>query len=909
MAESRGDSESLQPPSAGGRKALVWVVVAVAVVATIAGAAVLLLGAPPSGPATRFEITASTPTPILGDAVTLTVRALRADGIVAAGYRGTVNFTADVSSRVVLPADATFGAADAGVRTASGLRFLAHGTAVITAWDAAASIQGTVSLRGRATPQADFRVERTEPAGPDFRFHLDAAASSDADGSVSVYNWTWGDSTSSQASAPQTNHVYPRSRENETLTIVLRVTDDEGLSGSVSKGVRITLQPLPPNAAFTATAPDALTWYVDVDASGSSDPNADLLYYNWTWGDGKRTDGTSPTARHRFSAVGTYTVNLTVEDSTGLRDWTERTVTVNARPYSIDYEFYDFFAVPYEEFWDKRASLYWELPVNAECFTQAAIDVGNCTPTEPGVPDVLAYPYMHYYSPGTPGPGSTLVPSIWAPYRMRVTGVNVPGYTLAEPVILPVFNASQSAGFRLDFDWYMQYLDSPRGYQIEGICGTNFVFGNDGYILESQVVVTMDLQESRRIFDVRATDAASARAWWGANTNPSCLFKNATETKLNDWFRSQGGTQLLMGKYDIANGYEWYYDSFGINVSATVDDDGTTRVRIDHYAWGTEALMSRWLYWGATNYYNLGPDGIQGTADDVNNSVDSTKAAGWWRMENGWFEDFRYVGVLGPTNVDFTLNSVVQYHLQELCTPGPNSVYDRVDDAPFWQWGPFLLDYVNDFFPRHPASELDRMPGASFPHCVAGAPPNAYGQDLEYDYTPIAWNLKAGDTWHFTFPSGDIIVHDPNLTPPGADPRLGQFVEVSGPMELWNTKPAGYGEWDPTGLTWDVIGPSTTGGPAGSPGPDGVVGTADDDYALEPWPQFNFLVQGAAPSGVSPSVGTSAPSASATTAPTGREDLTLRLAVGPAGYAAASAGAAVRRHRSPEVAVVRSEVV
>jgi len=156
---------------------------------------------------------------------------------------------------------------------------------------------------------------------------------------------------------------------------------------------------------------------------------------------------------------------------------------------------------------------------------------------------------------------------------------------------------------------------------------------------------------------------------------------------------------------------------------------------------------------------------------------------------------------------------------------------------------------------------------------------------------------------------GDIIVHDPNLTPPGADPRLGQFVEVSGPMELWNTKPAGYGEWDPTGLTWDVIGPSTTGGPAGSPGPDGVVGTADDDYALEPWPQFNFLVQGAAPSGVSPSVGTSAPSASATTAPTGREDLTLRLAVGPAGYAAASAGAAVRRHRSPEVAIVRSEVV
>src|SRR3972149_2933877 len=199
MAESRGDSESLQPPSAGGRKALVWVVVAVAVVATIAGAAVLLLGAPPSGPATRFEITASTPTPLPG----------------AAG----------------------------------------------------ASARGPVGPRGRATPQADFRVERTEPAGPDFRFHLDAAASSDADGSVSVYNWTWGDSTSSQASAPQTNHVDPRSRENETLTIVLRVTADEGLSGSVSKGGRITLPPLPPNAAFTAPAPDAPTWYVDVDAS------------------------------------------------------------------------------------------------------------------------------------------------------------------------------------------------------------------------------------------------------------------------------------------------------------------------------------------------------------------------------------------------------------------------------------------------------------------------------------------------------------------------------------------------------------------------------------------------------------------------------------------------------------------
>ena len=174
----------------------------------------------------------------------------------------------------------------------------------------------------------------------------------------------------------------------------------------------------------------------------------------------------------------------------------------------------------------------------------------------------------------------------------------------------------------------------------------------------------------------------------------------------------------------------------------------------------------------------------------------------------------------------------MQYHFQHQSSPGPNGLYDRTDDVPFWTWGPILTDYTNDYFAQHPASELDRYPVATYIHSTPGG--YTYNESLIYDYAPIRWDLAAGQSWHFQFPTGNVVFYDPNLTPVPANPQ-GGFVQVAMPLDYLATNPASYGTWNGLAKTWDVVGPSLTGGPAGTPGPDGIPGTADDEYALTPW--------------------------------------------------------------------------
>ncbi|MGH8648334.1 MAG: PKD domain-containing protein, partial [Burkholderiales bacterium] len=141
---------------------------------------------------------------------------------------------------------------------------------------------------------------------------------------------------------------------------------------------------------------------------------------------------------------------------------------------TLDYEFYDFFDVPFGEWWDYRNQRYDESPIGAECWNATAIANGVCTPTKPDVPDIASYPYTiwtwtdHHYV-------------INAPYRMRATGVNVPGYDLSEPVFLPVMNYGEAPGNRLDFHWYMQFLDTATARELSGRGCPVSLGGMDGY--------------------------------------------------------------------------------------------------------------------------------------------------------------------------------------------------------------------------------------------------------------------------------------------------------------------------------------------------------------------------------------------------------------------------------------------
>ena len=768
----------------------------------------------------------------------------------------------------------------------------------------------------RAPPTASFNIVGVTPSGPGLRVTVDASASSDLDGTIVNYNWTWGDGNYSDTAGPATSHDYDAFWLDQTVTIILEVTDDDGLTDTASRTLQLTVLPLPPVASFMVTDIDHVTRTVTVDGSASSDPNANIMWYNWTWDDGSFTNDTVPTASHQYAADGTYTITLTVIDSTNLKDSTTRDVTiqqpdvapvasftadrsylhvdvdasgssdlngniatyewdfendgtvddtgvtasfdyaapgkytislvvtdttalqgsttrfVSAARSTLDYRYYDFFNVPFGEWWDYRYANYGDLPIRADCFNETSIANAVCVPiTGNSVPDFSEYPYTNWYPlPGQIRPGNpTNNPLIYAPYRFDVIGANVAGYNLSQPVFLPVFNYGAAPGNQLDFKWYLQYLDTATGNALTnaGCPGVQPRF-NDGFEVRSQIWLTLDLQESKRIFGVPiGSNAAQAQTWWDQNTDNACGTEIGVEASVSAWFEALGGPAGTAGKYDIVNAFEYQYTPFYTNITATVDAGGTTHVYIEHAAWGTEVLLARMFYWGNASY--------------LDNYLDSTKARGWWGMENAWFEDMTYQGSLAGTTFNFTLTSAMHYHFVLRSLPGPDGNLDRSGDVPYWLWGPILTDYTNDYSPKHLLSELDRYPSPYYGYIHSTPGSARYSQNLSYDYVPVKWDLATGQTWHFEFPSGNVVFYDPNNTPLGADPRYGDYVEIAKTLSYDSTKPAGYGVWDSANFTWDVFGPAATNGPVGNAGPDGTPGNADDRYALEPWAAVRFV--------------------------------------------------------------------
>lgn len=104
---------------------------------------------------------------------------------------------------------------------------------------------------------------------------------------------------------------------------------------------------------------------------------------------------------------------------------------------------------------------------------------------------------------------------------------------------------------------------------------------------------------------------------------------------------------------------------------------------------------------------------------------------------------------------------------------------------------------------------------------------------MAVNHLPVAWDLSVGMSRTFEFPGTRVVLYDPNLTPRGASPHPGEFVEILAPLALFGTTPTSNGTRDAATYTWTVIGPSLTVGLPGTPGPDGLPGTYDDLYATE----------------------------------------------------------------------------
>ncbi|MGW0802067.1 S8 family serine peptidase [Nonomuraea sp. NPDC002799] len=152
---------------------------------------------------------------------------------------------------------------------------------------------------------------------------FDGTASSDADGSIASYAWTFGDGLTGTGST--NGHTYAAAG---TYTVTLTVTDDQGATGSVTKQVTTGAGAnQPPAAGFTQTCTLLLIWrYCDFNGSSSADPDGTIATYAWTFGDGSTGSGT--TIRHFYSSGGAKSVTLTVTDNLGATGAVTKSVTV-----------------------------------------------------------------------------------------------------------------------------------------------------------------------------------------------------------------------------------------------------------------------------------------------------------------------------------------------------------------------------------------------------------------------------------------------------------------------------------------------------------------------------------------------------------------------------------------------------
>ena len=150
---------------------------------------------------------------------------------------------------------------------------------------------------------------------------FDGSGSTDSDGQINAYAWTFGDGGTATGATPPA-HGYAA---GGTYTVTLTVTDNGGAQRSTSTSVTVgQAGNTPPTAAFTSSCAELICFF---DGSTSTDPGGGINGYAWDFGDGESATGITP-AGHTFPAPGLYNVTLTVTDTGGLTDSQINTVTI-----------------------------------------------------------------------------------------------------------------------------------------------------------------------------------------------------------------------------------------------------------------------------------------------------------------------------------------------------------------------------------------------------------------------------------------------------------------------------------------------------------------------------------------------------------------------------------------------------
>ncbi|BDV31634.1 PKD domain-containing protein [Microbacterium terricola] len=140
---------------------------------------------------------------------------------------------------------------------------------------------------------------------------LDGSSSTDSDGVVASYGWTFGDSATATTTTATTSHTYAAAG---TYTVTLTVTDDDGgVSAPVSKQVTVTAQaPALARDLFERTVANG---WGSADAGGAWTVTAPLSRYAVAGGAGVLTIPNSSWVQANLTAVSSANTRLTASFS------------------------------------------------------------------------------------------------------------------------------------------------------------------------------------------------------------------------------------------------------------------------------------------------------------------------------------------------------------------------------------------------------------------------------------------------------------------------------------------------------------------------------------------------------------------------------------------------------------------
>lgn len=155
---------------------------------------------------------------------------------------------------------------------------------------------------------------------------FDGTDSSDPDGTITSYEWSFGDGES--GSGATSTHTYTAAG---TYEVTLIVTDDDGATdtnvtvANIPGGNRPPTTPSRPSGPTTGNVWNAYTY-----SSYATDPDGDNIEYLFDWGDGSTTwtsfyeSGESASLPHSWDYQGAYSIRVKARDSHGAEsNWSE----------------------------------------------------------------------------------------------------------------------------------------------------------------------------------------------------------------------------------------------------------------------------------------------------------------------------------------------------------------------------------------------------------------------------------------------------------------------------------------------------------------------------------------------------------------------------------------------------------